>query len=136
MCLMPFIFVRNECKYIFSEVDNNHEHIHGAQQREMLMAGSVAAVILLIIGCGWWSLLPVPAFFWWYLIEYVVRLAKYRDQKEAYRNISFEQEAFINEGNFLYLVGRNGFWWAKYLFRKTYVHGSTGSKASLNSDNF
>lgn len=62
----------------------NHEKIHLRQQAEML--------ILL--------------FFLWYAIEYLLRLAKYREHDKAYRNISFEREAYAHEHDDNYLKNR------------------------------
>ena len=75
----------------------NHETIHTAQMREMLYV----------------------FFYVWYFVEWLVRLVQYRDAREAYRNISFEREAYSHEGNALYLSRRKRFAWAGYLIRKT-----------------
>lgn len=71
----------------------NHEEIHERQQKEMLA-------------------LP---FFIWYVIEFLVRLAQYRNWHEAYRNISFEREAYSNEMDMNYLTSRKKFSWINYL---------------------
>jgi exonuclease III len=72
----------------------NHEYLHLHQQREMLF-------------------LP---FFLWYGIEFLVRLIQYRNWVDAYRNISFEREAYTWEDDFRYLtLHRQPFGWAKYL---------------------
>ena len=65
----------------------NHESIHTAQMKEMLYLG----------------------FYLWYGIEWFVKLIKYRNGYKAYRNISFEREAYDNEGNINYLDGRKRF---------------------------
>jgi len=64
-----------------------HERIHLRQQLELLI---------------------VP-FYIWYLTEYVIRLMQYKNKHKAYRNISFEREAFQQEANLLYLKKRS-FW--------------------------
>lgn len=51
----------------------NHEQIHSAQMKELLY---------------------VP-FYIWYVIEWLFRLLQYRDADKAYRNISFEREAYL-----------------------------------------
>lgn len=88
----PFVFI----KYRF-DLDNkvlvNHEKIHFRQQLEMLV-------------------LP---FFVWYFIEYAVRLLQYKNVNFAYRNISFEREAYGNELDFDYLKRRTFFSFLKYL---------------------
>ena len=70
-----------------------HEKIHWKQQMEMLI-------------------LP---FYLWYLIEWLIRLVT--DKGNAYRSISFEQEAYRNESNVKYLESRKRFAWVKYLHR-------------------
>lgn len=70
----------------------NHELIHTAQMQELLY-------------------LP---FYLLYVLEWLIRLAIYRNTKEAYRNISLEIEAYDNQDNFNYLKARKRFAWAKY----------------------
>lgn len=74
----------------------NHEDIHCEQQKEMMV-------------------LP---FFVWYGIEYLFRLLQYRNTGKAYRNISFEREAYENELNMGYLNKRSYFEWINYLKKK------------------
>lgn len=71
----------------------NHEEVHAEQQKEMLI-------------------LP---FFVWYGLEFLVRLIQYRNWSRAYRNISFEREAYSNEYDYSYLQKRNRFAWFHYL---------------------
>lgn len=113
MCLWPFIFVRNAAASHYNLVSNNHEHIHAEQQKEVLAAGLVLAAVLALLGCGWWSLLALPLFLWWYCLEWVFRLFQYRDAHKAYRNISFEREAYANEKDMEYLSQRQRFAWIK-----------------------
>lgn len=98
MALWPFIFLRKEKVARFTTTDATHEKIHGRQQLEMLLA----------------------LFFVWYAVEWLIRLVLYWDSKEAYRNISFEQEAYEFEGDVEYIKKRTLFYWLKYLFKKTY----------------
>ena len=65
----------------------NHERIHLKQQLELL-----------------WIF-----FFVWYTTEFLVRLLLVRNWNNAYRSISFEKEAYQNEGNPNYLNERK-FW--------------------------
>lgn len=74
----------------------NHEEIHSEQQKEMLI---------------------IP-FFIWYGLEFLFRLLQYRNWKNAYRNISFEREAYGNELNIAYLNDRKHFAWIHYLKHK------------------
>ncbi len=90
MTLWPFVLVRRPHPSIFLI---NHERIHLRQQLEL-------------------GLLP---FYVWYFLEYLYRRYQYRDHYLAYRNISFEREAFANDRNMSYLKSRKwyGFW--KYI---------------------
>jgi hypothetical protein len=86
LALFPFVFV----KYSLDKenpVFINHERIHLRQQLELLV---------------------IP-FFIWYLMEFLVRLIQYGNMDLAYRNISFEREAYTNEKDFNYLRKRS-FW--------------------------
>lgn len=87
MALFPFILVRHRHP---GPILLNHERIHLRQQVEL-------------------GMLP---FYLWYLIEYVIRRFQYRDHYTAYRNISFEREAFANDANLNYLKTRRlwAFW--------------------------
>ncbi len=85
MALFPFILVRHPNP---GPVLLNHERIHLRQQAE----------------------LGIVLFYFWYVIEYFVRRFQYRQHYQAYRNISFEREAFANEADPAYLQSRR--WWA------------------------
>ena len=78
---------------MIGSVDINHESIHTAQMKEMLYV----------------------FFYLWYVIEWLVRLVRYRNAHTAYRNIGFEREAYMNQGNMGYLQGRGRYAWVKYL---------------------
>ena len=85
--LWPFIFIRTDVS--LSESLIRHERIHGRQQVEML----------------------IVLFYLWYVIEWFVRLP----WGNAYRNISFEREAYRNQYNPTYLDKRPFWAWTKYL---------------------
>lgn len=89
--IWPFIFVRRSAWY--SNDTDRHERIHGRQQLEMLLL----------------------LFYLWYGVEYIIRLAIMRDTKQAYRSISFEQEAYANERDEQYLKHRRPYAWLMYL---------------------
>ena len=86
MALWPVILVR-EAALKSDAVFMNHERIHLRQQLEMLV---------------------IP-FYLWYVTEYGVRYFQYKNARLAYRNISFEREAYSNEGDPTYLKKRS-FW--------------------------
>lgn len=93
LAVFPFVFIKfsvDKENVVFL----NHEKIHLRQQLELLI---------------------VP-FFIWYFIEYFVRLAQYKNANLAYRNISFEREAYGNESNLEYLKKRSFFGFYNYLF--------------------
>lgn len=72
-----------------------HEKIHTRQQMEMLYVG----------------------FFLWYVVEWGMRLLYYRNFYKAYANISFEREAYHNQGDRSYLKHRKHYAWVKYITR-------------------
>lgn len=86
MALFPFILLK-ERRDVSNAVMLQHEKIHLRQQLEMLI-------------------LP---FFIWYGIEFFIRILQYRDKHLAYRNISFEREAYANESQKDFLQNRK-FW--------------------------
>ncbi|MGA9639278.1 hypothetical protein [Flavobacterium sp.] len=92
LTLYPFVFVK-----FLSDLDNpdfvNHEKIHLRQQIELFI-------------------LP---FYIWYVVEYLFRLVQYRNGYQAYRNISFEREAYRNETNLDYLKYRGMYRFVKFL---------------------
>ena len=110
----PFVFVRK--KATFSRTDETHEKIHGEQQIEMLFIGMVIAAILAVWGCGWWSLLALPIFFYWYGIEWLIKAAFYLSFSIAYKEIGFEREAYQFEDDYYYLNHRKSFKWIKMLW--------------------
>ena len=113
MTIWPLLFIKKKEAWRFNANDERHENIHGEQQKEMLAVGGIIAACMLLLGCGWWSLVPIPLFFWWYLTEWLLRLIF--GKGNAYRNISFEREAFGNEKNEIYLAQRKRFAWVKYI---------------------
>jgi hypothetical protein len=89
--LFGILFVRKNAR--LSEKTLNHERIHTAQIKEQLYA----------------------FFYLWYVIEWMIRLIRYRDSYKAYRNLSFEREAYANDRNLTYLENRKPFSFLKYL---------------------
>lgn len=93
MAIFPFILLRNkEDKNDMHLV--HHERIHIIQQIELLV---------------------IP-FFIWYGFEYIYRLIQYKfDGHKAYRNLSFEREAYANEHDLEYLKKRKFYSFLNYL---------------------
>jgi len=81
-------------KYIADLFVINHESIHWKQQVEMLV---------------------IP-FYIFYILEFIVKLFIYGG--DAYRNLSFEREAYANDHNLEYLKIRKNYSWVKYIFSK------------------
>jgi len=121
MTIWPIVFVRNG--YNFDKIDERHEMIHGEQQKEMIPIGIALAVILFLLGCGWWSLLALPVYLILYVGEWLVRVmllgfkGEWYHSHKAYRAISFEQEAYFFETDSGYLSRRPHFVWVRYLFK-------------------
>ena len=113
MCLWPLIFVLSKAKARYTDVTDNHERIHAEQQKEMLAVGLALAAVLALLGCGWWSLLALPLFLWWYGIEWLVGIIRYRDKGVAYCAIRFEREAYDHERDLQYLKTRKRFAWLR-----------------------
>ena len=92
LTVFPFIFLKNK-KFLKDPLFLNHEKIHLKQQAELL-----------------WIF-----FFGWYFTEYCIRFFQYKNHDTAYKNISFEKEAYENEQNLNYLELRKTFTFLKYL---------------------
>lgn len=85
--LFEIVVARHE----LSEDEENHEYIHSLQQREMLYV----------------------FFYLWYVVEWLIKLVYYRDFIKAYRNISFEREAYANQYDTCYRHHRKHYAWFK-----------------------
>ena len=79
MAIWPFIFLRDK-ELKNDDILLNHENIHLKQQKELL-----------------WIF-----FFMIYFIEFLAKIVIYKRLKLAYRNISFEREAYLYEYDFNY----------------------------------
>jgi hypothetical protein len=94
--LFPYIILRerylNGIKYYTDKnlTIINHESIHIEQQKELLIIG----------------------FYLWYVIEWIIRLFM---KGNAYQNISFERDAYLNQDNSEYLSERKKYSFLKYL---------------------
>ena len=86
--LFGILFVRGDAR--IDDITLNHEKIHTAQIKEL------------------WYIF----FYLWYIIEWLIRLFM---KGNAYRNISFEREAYNNENDLDYLKTRKRFAFLKYI---------------------
>ena len=108
--LFGVLFVKNNAK--IDEVTINHESIHSAQIAEVMIASIPFALLLWLFTNVWLGLLLVIAsYYLWYVIEWLIRLPK----GNAYKNISFEREAYANENYSDYLNERKPFSFLNYL---------------------
>lgn len=119
--IWPLVFARKKFRPL-DDVTINHEGIHLIQQLEIIILSLlVLAIIVLSLHLSLlWLLLSLGSYYILYCLEYVIRLCAYGRGHEAYRNISFEQEAFLNEKDFNYLIERKAFAWVKHITTKTY----------------
>ena len=87
--LFPFIIVRSQNP---DKILINHERIHIRQQLELLI---------------------IP-FYIWYVAEWLYHYAQCKEWWAAYRKISFEKEAYINQEDMEYLKNRKMWVFLKY----------------------
>jgi len=90
--LYPFIFLKTK-ELKDNVVLVNHEKIHLKQQLELL----------------------IVFFYLFYIIEWMFKFLKYKNSKQAYYNLSFEREAYLNEKNLNYIKERKIAAFLKYL---------------------
>ena len=88
MNLFGILFVRKDVKYKLDDIAINHEAIHSEQMKELFY---------------------IP-YYIIYLLEWLYKvLFKYPFSHKAYRDISFEKEAYIYEEDLGYLKRRKHF---------------------------
>lgn len=105
----PFLLINRKLENGLGETLTNHEKIHSHQQLEI---GIISILFLLLIGCGWWSLLGFYSFYIIYVVESGIRFLR---KEDYYRDISFEREAYGNQYDSNYLKNRKLFSWIKYI---------------------
>lgn len=87
LTLYPFIFLKQK-ELKEDEQLINHEKIHLRQQLELL----------------------IVFFYFFYGLEWFIKYMKYRNGYIAYKNLSFEREAYKNEADLKYIKTRK--YWA------------------------
>jgi len=90
--IYPFVFLKRKASRN-DAVLINHEKIHLKQQLELLV---------------------IP-FYVLYTIEFFIRLVQHKNWNCAYKNISFEREAYQNQNNTNYLKVRKFWNFLKYI---------------------
>ena len=91
MNLFGVLFVRGNAQ--INERTIRHETIHTAQMKEL-----------------WYVF-----FYLWYVTEWLIRLFAFKGRKYAYKNISFEREAYVNQDDLNYFKNRKRFDFVKYI---------------------
>lgn len=80
----------------------NHESIHVAQMKDLFPWIPIGGIIFYLL----------------YLIEWLIKvLFVYPFSSKAYKNISFEREAYQHEADYDYLSSRKKFNWLKRIFK-------------------
>jgi hypothetical protein len=117
LTLWPWIFVREDKSAKFTPMMKRHEATHAHQQIDCLAVGAIIAVVMLIAGYGWWSLISLGLFFELYILEFLIKLPFcHFDTNRAYMSISTEQEAYEHQDEIYYNDVRRHFAWLKYVF--------------------
>jgi len=91
MAVYPFMVFKDPAQKN-DRVLINHEKIHFYQQLELLI-------------------LP---FYFFYLLNYLINLIRFKNHTDAYLNICFEQEAFANDYKSGYLKNRKPYSWLSF----------------------
>lgn len=115
--ILFWMVVREEYRNSLPWFAEIHEGIHLQQMMEMLLLGGGIFVLLLIVGCGWWSVTAVFLFYLWYVSEFTVKLMITFSWRKAYMSISLEQEAYRNQLEKSYLERRPAFAWLGFVFK-------------------
>ncbi|MDN3619732.1 hypothetical protein QWY81_09730 [Polaribacter undariae] len=89
--LFPFILLKKK-DLKDDKVLVNHEKIHLKQQAELLLI----------------------FFFIFYSLEWILKFLRHKNGYLAYKNLSFEREAYQNENNFNYIKNRKFWAFIKY----------------------
>lgn len=103
-----FIFTK---KSELSEKTKRHETIHMMQWMEVTIAALIVLGLLSWLISPYWMAVSPLVYYVWYVVEWLVRLPF----GKAYRNISFEREAFANDDDVEYIVNRELFNFVKYV---------------------
>ena len=84
--------------------DLNHEGTHTEEMDDF------------VLGLSWLRLIGGTIFYLWYCIEFIFRFFQYGfDWHTAYKNISFEREAYANQDDDDYNDNRSRFAFLKYI---------------------
>lgn len=90
--IFGILFTKHK-KGILTNKTVNHELIHTEQMKE----------------------LGYICFYLWYAIEYLIIRLFHKKQGDAYADVSFEEEAYVNDKDINYLKNRKRYSWIKYI---------------------
>lgn len=112
---MGILFVRGSAK--ITDRTLNHERIHSRQIIEVIALSLFPLTIYLHFGGKWFigALFSLFSYYIWYVIEWVIHLMMGKGKHEAYRSISFENEAYSNDADLNYLKKRKLFNFLDYI---------------------
>lgn len=115
--LFGLIFTRAE----LTKKEKNHENIHTKQMFECAILGFclIGALIIFSNISYWWLLTSLLTFYVFYGLEYIIVRLFHKKQNDAYHDVSFEEEAYVNDDNLEYNKVRIPFNWVKYLVVKS-----------------
>ncbi len=102
MNLFGVLFVRGNAR--IDGITLNHEKIHSEQWKELFYIGFLL-----------WYLVEWFVRFLFYSIKWIVEPKSNFDWKHAYRNISFEREAYTNQSDESYIARRKRYSYIKYI---------------------
>lgn len=112
--LTAFVFTEYKNETEMPQWVRNHECTHARQWVEMFISSALLiwAISFFIDFSPWVYLLAVISFYLWYVLEWIIRL--FINGKNAYKYISFEQEARAAQYDETYLENSKYFNWLKY----------------------
>ena len=113
--LAAWVCTKCKSKEEMTQADRNHECTHARQWVEcMLASGVIIWALILFFGISaWWFCLAFLMFYILYVLEWLIKLPFYG--KEAYRNISFEREAYSSQNDNNYLENGDYFEWINFI---------------------
>lgn len=115
--LFGIVFTRED----LTDKEKNHERIHSLQIVESAILGFYlfSSIVLIFNLSSWWILLSLVSFYIFYGLEYVIIRLFHKKQNDAYHDVSFEEEAYVNDDNLEYKKERIPFNWIQYIMPKT-----------------
>lgn len=99
-----------------SQTDLNHEKIHSCQMIETaILITLLIGIVMWLTNCSlWWSLLGILSFYAIYGLETLIIWFFHTTFHGAYRDVSFEEEAYNHDHDLNYIQNRKLFNWVKY----------------------